>query len=233
MSAAHQVHGAMDAPEYDDLIRAIVPDHHLLHRTIIDYLPDNAGTILELGCGTGILTQKVREACPGAEITAIDLSPEMLHLASAKPDLKMVRFLLQDLRDAWPPGHYDAILTSLCLHHIPGDDRILVARRAASVLSPGGRFICADVFRADHDWEEQMHRKIWRRGMERHGAPDDVIRTMIAQREKNMPEFSTCSWFQGMLVESGFSRATIPYTSGFFGVVAGEILGQAQDARKL
>lgn len=226
MAKTHEVHGVMDAVEYDALIRSIVPIQPLLLSTIIDYLPPNTRRVLELGCGTGILTSMIREVCPDAEITGIDLSPKMLDIASAKQELGKVRFLAQDLRDAWPKGRYDAILTSLCLHHIPKEDRVMVARRAAQALSPGGRFICGDVFRAEHEWEEQVQRDVWCRGMRQGGASDDVIKGMIAQREKNMPGFTTVFWFRDMLVGSGFTRAMVPFTAGFFGLVIGEINGR-------
>ncbi|KUK62102.1 MAG: Uncharacterized protein XE10_1016 [Methanoculleus marisnigri] len=221
MTETHEVHGVMEAEEYDRLIRAIVPSQPLLLATIIDYLPPHPRRVLELGCGTGILTAMIRQECPDAEITGIDLSPEMLKAAAAKPDLTGVEFLEQDLRDAWPTDRYDAIVTSLCLHHVPQDDRTVVARRALQALSPGGRLICGDIFRAEDDWEEQVQREIWCRGMKRGGASDDVIRGMIAQRDKHSPEFTSVSWFRDMLVELGFGRAVVPFTSGFVALVVG------------
>ena len=217
----HQAHGVMEAEEYDRLIRAIVPSQPLLLDTIVDYLPSHPRRILELGCGTGILTVMVQEEYPDAEITGIDLSPEMLKVAAAKPGLERVRFIAQDLRDAWPTGRYDAIVTSLCLHHVSKEDRATVARRALMTLSPGGRFICGDIFHAGRDWEEEIQREVWCRGMKRRGASDDVVRGMVAQREKNLPEFTTVSEFRDMLVESGFDRAVAPFTSGSVGLVVG------------
>lgn len=221
MTETDPAHGVMDAEEYDRLIRAVVPAQPLLLATIVDYLPPDPRRILEIGCGTGILTAMVREEYPGAEIIGIDLSPEMLKMAAAKPELEGVRFLAQDLRDAWPEGRYDAIITSLCLHHVSREDRVTVACRALRVLSPGGRFICGDIFRAEHDWEEEIQREIWCRGMKRRGASNDVVRGMVAQREANMPTFTTVSEFRDMLVESGFERAVAPFTSGSVGLVVG------------
>ncbi|NYT17087.1 MAG: class I SAM-dependent methyltransferase [Methanomicrobiales archaeon] len=218
---ATRVHGVMDAEQYDQLIRSIVPCQPALLSTIVDYLPPDSRNVLELGCGTGILTGMVREACPDAVITGIDLSPEMLTMTSVKPGLRGVRFIAQDLRDPWPAERYDAIITSLCLHHILPEERVVVARRAARALVPGGRFICGDIFGAEHGWEEQVLREIWARGMRREGAPEEVIMGMIAQREKHMPTFTTVSWFRDMLAGSGFARAMVPFTSGFVGLVVG------------
>mgnify|MGYP005835234165 CR=1 FL=1 len=227
MAGTESTHAVMDAEEYDRLIRAVVPVQPFLLAAIIDYLPLRPKRVLELGCGTGVLTAMVRQECPGAEITGIDLSPEMLCMAAAKPELRRVRLLAQDLRDAWPVGRYDAIVTSLCLHHVSREDRFAVVRRALGALSPGGRFICGDIFRAEDAREEEMQREIWCRGMKRRGAPDDVIRGMVAQREKNMPAFTTVPEFRDMLTASGFDRAVVPFTAGFVGLVVG-FAGESQ-----
>jgi ubiquinone/menaquinone biosynthesis C-methylase UbiE len=211
----------MDADQYDGLIGNIVPGQALLLSTMIDYLPAHSMKILELGCGTGILTGMIRDRCPDAEITGIDLLPEMLDVASAKPSLEGVRFLARDLRDAWPQKRYDAIVTSLCLHHVPYEDRSMVARRAALTLAPHGRFICGDIFRAEHDWEERLLMETWCRGMKEGGASDDIIRGMIGQRVQHLPTFTTVAGFRDMVVRSGFGRAVIPFTSGFVGLVVG------------
>jgi len=217
-----KVHGVMDAAGYDQLIRAIVPAQPLLLSTIIDSLPEDCGSILELGCGTGILTGMIREARPRAEITGIDLSPEMLKVASGKLGLESVTFLARDLRDPWPEKTFDAIVTSLCLHHVSPNDRYSVARRAARVLNPGGRFICGDIFRAATDWEERLLTESWVRAMKRGGAPGEVIDGMIRQRAERRPFLSTIEGFRRSLVDAGFSRCWVPFRSGFVGLVAGE-----------
>lgn len=40
--------------------------------------------ILDIGCGTGMLSERLARAFPGAELTLVDLSPRMLELASTK-----------------------------------------------------------------------------------------------------------------------------------------------------
>lgn len=221
MNKSHQVHGLFDPEHYDRFIRSIVPSQPLLLSSFLDYLPPNPRRILELGCGTGILTSRIIQDCPTTKITGIDIAPEMLTVAAVKPGLGEVRFLAQDLRDPWPEERYDAILTSLCLHHILPEERVAVAARAARALALGGRFLYGDIFRPEHEWEEKILREIWCRGMRRGGVPEEVIQGMIEQREAHMPTFTTISWYRDRLLESGFSRAIVPFTSGFVGLVVG------------
>ncbi|HRU80803.1 MAG TPA: class I SAM-dependent methyltransferase [Methanolinea sp.] len=99
MDASSPVHAPMDPSQYDSLIGVIVPGQSLLFRMIIDNLPDKCGKILELGCGTGLLSGMLREACPSAAIDAIDISEEMVLAARKKKDLSDVAFLVRDLRE--------------------------------------------------------------------------------------------------------------------------------------
>ena len=221
MKGQGRIHGVTVPEAYDHLIGRIVPSQPLLLQTALDYLPPSPELVLELGCGTGILTGLLRAACPNCALTALDIDPEMLAIAAAKPELEGVRFIAGDLRDPWPGECSDVIITALCLHHVSLAERSEVAERAARLLRPGGRFICADIFRAEQEWEEELLTESWRRAMAREGAPGDVIEGMILQRANRMPHLSTVSWFQDRLREAGFSCVVVPFTAGFVALVVG------------
>ncbi len=221
MNNLENVHYQDEPGCYDRYIASIVPRYYAMLSTLLDYLPSEPEHILELGCGTGMLTIRMRGAFPGAEITAIDLSPEMLEIAASKPELARVRFLAQDLRDPWPEEHWDAIVTSLCLHHIAPEERAVTAVRAAMALRPCGRFLCADIFRPESDLEEELILDIWRRCMERGRVPKEVMGKLLASRKRGMPSLSTIAQFCKLLSGSGFHRVYVPFVSGFAGVVVG------------
>ncbi len=221
MTEPERIHGVTVAGEYDHIIGNIVPGQSLLISTTLEYLPDNPGRVLELGCGTGILTEQILERSTGAEITGIDLSPDMLRIASEKPALRNVHFIAGDLRNAWPAGPYDTVVTSLCIHHVSADERATVVKRAYEALSPGGWFVCGDVFRGESDWEEEIFMDHWLQGMKKAGIPGEVIRGMNAARKERLPELRPVSWFRNVLLETGFSRVIVPFTAGFVGLVVG------------
>jgi tRNA (cmo5U34)-methyltransferase len=214
-------HGTLETKGYDEVIGGVVPHHAAFLETLLEYLPDDASNILELGSGTGIVTAMIRAACPGAAITCIDLSAEMLAMARQKPELAGVRLVQGDLRDPWPGGRYDAVVTALCLHHVGPDDRAEVAARAAEALAPGGRFVCADVFRPEEDWQEAVIRNHWRTYMAARGVPDTVAEGMLAQRNGRYPEMDTIGGFEERLKQAGLSRVMTPFVAGFLGVVVG------------
>ena len=66
--------------KYSDLIKKCVPRYDELLHTMFLYLePDfKPLRILDLGCGTGNLTQRILEQFPDAQIDALDLSEDIL-----------------------------------------------------------------------------------------------------------------------------------------------------------
>jgi len=93
--------------------------------------------ILELGCGPGNVTRFLKLRFPESEITAIDLAPQMIEIASKLlPD---VDFLVMDVRDiSIIPVKFDAIMCSFCLPFLSKDDAGILISDSASHLVPGG-----------------------------------------------------------------------------------------------
>lgn len=95
-------------------------------------------TALEIGCGTGLFTQ--RFAATGADLTAVDVSDDLLQHARAR-GLTSVRFVLGDFLEADPGGPFDAVVGSSILHHLPVSPALA---RMATLLKPGGRLAFAE-----------------------------------------------------------------------------------------
>jgi tRNA (cmo5U34)-methyltransferase len=102
-----------------------------------------AHRILELGIGTGETARRVLATHPGASLTAIDSSEEMLERArSVVPDADL---RLARLEDQLPEGPFDLVVSALAVHHLDGPGKLDLFRRVADVLVPGGTFVLADV----------------------------------------------------------------------------------------
>lgn len=95
--------------------------------------------ILEIGCGTGILTRSIRAAWPEAELLVTDLSPEMVGQA-AKGAMIAGTFLTLD--GEAPPFEgpwFDLILSNLAFQWF--DDLPAALLRLARLLRPGGSLL--------------------------------------------------------------------------------------------
>lgn len=97
--------------------------------------PQAAERILDLGCGTGHLTQQIAGA--GAQVTGIDASASMI--ATAKQTYPALNFAVAEATQFSYAEPFDAVFSNAVLHWIPDADA--VAERIAHALKPGGRFV--------------------------------------------------------------------------------------------
>jgi trans-aconitate methyltransferase len=95
--------------------------------------PQPGERILDLGCGDGVLTEKI--AALGARVVAVDAAPDMVAAAKARGlDARVV------------PGQslafdreFDAVFSNAALHWMRPQEAVLDGVRRA--LKPGGRFV--------------------------------------------------------------------------------------------
>jgi SAM-dependent methyltransferase len=92
-----------------------------------------ARTLLEVGAGTGQDSLWFQQE--GLDVTAVDLSPEMVEWCRAKGLRAYVRDLLNLGFEA---DRFDAVYTVNCLLHVPNADLPAVLAAIAAVLKPGG-----------------------------------------------------------------------------------------------
>lgn len=90
--------------------------------------------VLELGCGTGLFTSELVKS--GANITAIDISPDLLELARRDVRATNVRFLRENAyATSFADDQFDRVVGSSVLHHLEPDQ---VLAEMFRVLKPGG-----------------------------------------------------------------------------------------------
>jgi ubiquinone/menaquinone biosynthesis C-methylase UbiE len=105
------------------------------------WLPERAGDVLDLGCGTGSMSLLASEQ--GHRVTGVDLSPAMVTLAREKLAGRDAVFLVGDA--AAPPvgeQRFDAVLVRHVLWALPDPGRAL--RHWAGLLRPGGRLVLVE-----------------------------------------------------------------------------------------
>jgi len=102
-----------------------------------DSIPNKNALILELACGPGNITKYLLNKRPGFKIFGIDLSANMLAIASiSNPSAE---FQLMDCRDIGKLGKkYDGIMCGFCLPYLSKEEAIQLIRDAAELLAPGG-----------------------------------------------------------------------------------------------
>ena len=91
--------------------------------------------ILDLGCGTGQLTEKI--AIAGAEVIGIDSAPAMIE--KAQQNYPQLQFDVADARDFHFSQPFDAIFSNAVLHWISESEAVISCIHKA--LKSGGRFV--------------------------------------------------------------------------------------------
>jgi SAM-dependent methyltransferase len=112
------------------------------------------GSILEIGCGEGILNERLDPGRYGHYL-GIDVSAEAI--ARARPREGKATFLCADAT-TWETGaRFDLIVFNECLEYF--DDPLALVRRYESFLAPGGLFLVSMFVGVD----TVRARRIWRR----------------------------------------------------------------------
>jgi ubiquinone/menaquinone biosynthesis C-methylase UbiE len=97
-------------------------------------------SVLDIGCGTGLLTSRIRNELAPQRVVGCDFSRGMLHQAADKSsDLLWVRG--NALRLPFPGGSFGAIVSTEAFHWFPDQDAALA--EFCRVLAPDGRLLVA------------------------------------------------------------------------------------------
>lgn len=105
-------------------------------------------SVLDIGCGTGSLAIAAkRQVGQRGTVIGIDASPEML--ARARKKAKKASVEIEFRNEAaealsFHDAQFDAVLSTVMLHHLPDDARKQCAREIRRVLKPGGRLLAVD-----------------------------------------------------------------------------------------
>ena len=92
--------------------------------------------ILDLGCGTGILTKKI--VAWGGNATGIDISEKMIQIA--KTNNRGIEFFVGNSNDLlFDKNHFDIVTSSLVMHYM--EDLHPCFAEAARVLKDNGHFV--------------------------------------------------------------------------------------------
>lgn len=112
-----------------------------LRQQLVDALALTQGDqVLELGCGTGQVTERLLAA--GARVVAVDALPEMLEGARRRaPDAE---YVVGDIFGDLPPGPFNAVVVSFVLHNLSADQRRALLSSAEGLLAPGGTVAVLD-----------------------------------------------------------------------------------------
>ncbi len=100
------------------------------------------GSLLDVGCGPGILLATLLEEKPDLSLAGIDLAPEMIRVAKERLGARADLRVGDSERLPWNDGFFDAVTCIDSFHHYPAPGRVLAEMHR--VLRRGGQLVIAD-----------------------------------------------------------------------------------------
>lgn len=200
-------------PSYDALRRKLIPHFDDFYGTALDLLDEAVGAAafrcVDLGVGTGLLSEMILDRFPGAQVEGVDLAPKMLDAARERLATYGARLRLTHADYATAPlaGPLDAVVSALSIHHLDHEAKRRLFRRVHDALRPGGVFINADQSLGATDEIEDAYQRRWETDVRRSGiAADDFA---AARKRTALDRSATFGDQIAWLQEAGFRYADI------------------------
>ena len=165
---------------YDKHQFVVNPKREEIAEVMVSMLPyerDVKVSVLDLGAGTGFLTEKILKAYPRAFVTCLDGAKEMLESARTRLETysNRVSFHLRDFgKERWDTslGTFDIVVSLFAVHHIGDRDKRVLFRQICQMLDPGGFFLLGDLTKSRYEILEKRY--------------EDIKCRMIKQRAKDI-----------------------------------------------
>lgn len=204
------------------------PARDEIERTILEMLParaDESFTAVELGVGSGWLSEAILRSFPGSRIIGFDGSQTMLREAAKRLQqfagrVDLCGFQLEDvswLSELTRPVR--CIMSVLMIHHLGGPEKKSLYRELYTCLEPGGAVLIADLVAPRSEQERrymatEWDREVKRQSLEFTGNLDTYNR--FVEEHSNWYEYpdpadmpSTIPEHLEWLEEAGFAESSV------------------------
>lgn len=197
---------------YTDLIKKCVPRYDELLSNMFLYLqPDfKPLRILDLGCGTGNLTQRMLVHFPDAQIDVLDLSEDILEECKKRFSNKSnINYLQADFKNMnLPEASYDLVMSSIAIHHVEDPFKFKLYKDVFQSLKINGLFIFADQTRGITDEIYFKNIECWKAEALKLGSTDENWKMWMAHQDAH--DFhSPVDWHLENLKKAGFNEVDL------------------------
>ncbi len=185
-------------PLYDFLINITMPEKKI-KQTLIEAANIPAGAkVLDFGCGTATLTIMVKEMCPGAKVTGIDVDSEILERATQKVKGKKLDIFLLNYDGKHLPflrNAFDRVISCQVFHHLDTDTKQNMLAEMFRVLNKDGQLLIAD-FGRSKSWIQRTLFNIIR-GL-------DGFKSTDANAKGLLPDMISDAGFENVAIKNRF-----------------------------
>ncbi|MFF0199660.1 class I SAM-dependent methyltransferase [Streptomyces sp. NPDC005017] len=122
-----------------DALRGGEPRAAAAAEAVLGLLPPRCPGLLDVACGTGIVTRRLAAARPETRVTGVDLALGMARTADARMPGTVV--VGDSRRLPFPDASFDAVVSVWLLHLLDDADVRRAVAECARVLRPGGVYV--------------------------------------------------------------------------------------------
>jgi len=212
------------AGDYDRVRRQLIPCFEPFYRTAVELLPGPPAAplrVLDLGAGTGVLSEKVLEYRPNARVLLTDLSAAMLDEARTRlaPYGERAGFLVGDYAADLPPGPFDAVASALSIHHLEDAAKRDLYFRIFGLLAPGGWFVNAEQVAGADPAADALNARVWLHQVHVLGVDEAALAAAQQRMTHDIP--APVGVQLAWLRDAGFDHVDCYFKHYRFAVVAG------------
>ena len=211
--------------DYNDLLDRAVPRYREMLGSVLYYLPSGFSPrrILELGCGTGNLTEYVVRQYPEAAIDVVDISGAILQECQQRfASVRTIAYHQADFKTlAFPANSYDLVVSSIAIHHLEDEHKRLLFQKVSRFLRPEGRLVYADQCRGSTEDIYQKNMERWREEALRLGSSAQDWDTWMnhqAQHDFHSPVRDQIAWLE----EAAFTQVDVVWRNLLWAVFYAE-----------
>ena len=207
--------------DYDKYRKQAIPNMDIYYNTVVNLTKNYSDPkILDLGAGTGILTELLYKQHPNSDITLVDLSTEMLNIAKNKFNDKNFKYIEADYLTHNFDKDYDIIVSSLSIHHLTDEEKKVLYKRIYNFLRTGGVFINADQVCGATEYTEEIYKKEDASHLNRQNIPEKEKDILRQRRLLDKPAklLDTIQWYEDI----GYKNVDVYYKYYRYFVISGE-----------
>jgi tRNA (cmo5U34)-methyltransferase len=177
-------HFEEEAKEFDSIILKLIPYYQEMVDALVSAIPFGKSSVIkvvDLGCGTGTISKRVKSVFSKAEITCLDVAENMIEMARNKlSGQSNIKYQLGDFNHFHFGEQYDVAISSLSLHHLVRDeDKRTFYRKIYKALTPGGIFYNADNVIASNDYLQDIYMNKWKQFMRKKISEEEIENNWI------------------------------------------------------
>jgi len=217
-------HFEEEAAAFDEIINMIIPHYEKMIQALVDTIPFEKSAnikVLDLGCGTGNVSYKIKKRFPNSEIICLDIAENMIKMAKNKlAEYDDITFKIMDFRNINFKNEFNVVISSLAIHHLIDDEKKKIYKHIYDSLRSRGVFYNADIILGSNDELQNIYMEKWIQHMLKKLSKKEIDTIWLPKHKReDLPAkiIDHITWMEDL----GFEGIDVVWKHYYFGVYGG------------